>query len=228
MYSIRSASQPSTLVYARVMLCRHIVFKKITSTGHFAQNQPSLFLPGPAVLPLQHRRHRVQLDGRYFRHVPVAAAGPARPRAVLSLDVQQQRVLRAHGLAAELHAPVRRSRRAFCRAQRFPVHPAPVVPVVQHGHGHQGRDVLQPGHQGPGGLLELGPGIRARHAGDTVQRYGVGEFSQRSEGGQGARAEDMDAQQRASQIPVRQVESGRNQLQNNDGVHGRYNQRDGL
>lgn len=38
----------------------------------------------------------------------------------------------------------------------------------------------------------------------------------------------MDAQQRAAQIPVRQVEPDRNQLQNNDGVHGRRNQRDGL
>lgn len=193
-------------------------------TGRFSPNQPSVFLSGSAVLPLQHRRHTVQLDGRYFRDVLIAGLGQ-RPSVVLPFVVQQQRVLRAHRVAAKLDSSRRRHHRPFRRAPRRPLPTAPIVPIVRHGHGHQRRDVLQPGDRGKGGLLELETGIRAGHAGRASQRSDIGEFPQRLEGGQRTGAEHLDAQQCVAQVSVRQDEPDRDQLQNNDGVHGQRDQR---
>lgn len=153
-----------------------------------------------------------------------------RPIAVLPRDVQQQRVLRAHLVAAERDVERRRPDRTLRRVRPTPVRPARAVPIVRHGDGRQRRDVLQPGVQGRGGLLEREPRpVRAEHAGHAAQRFGwPGELPERPEGGQGACAADLDAQQRAAQVSVRKVEPRRNQLQGNDRVHGPRGQGHGL
>lgn len=198
--------------------------------GHVAPDQPSVLLPGPVVLPLQHGRHHVQLDGRHFRHVPVAA-GRERPRAVLPLAVQPQRVPRADRVAAERDAAAGRHHRALRGAQRLAVRAPRVVPVVRHGHGQQGRDVLQPGDPRHGGLLELETRFRAGHAGRAGhgrRAAGRDELPERSESGQGTGAARVGAQQRVAQVPVRQDEPDRRQLPRDGGAHGRRGQRYGL
>lgn len=201
----------------------------VYGAGQFAQDQSSVLLSGPAVLQLQNRRHNVQLDGRHFRHVPVAAGHG--PSAVLPLAVQPERVLRADGRAAERDAARGRPHRAFRAAQRLAVRAPRLVPGDRHGHGRQRRHVLQPGDQGRGGLLELQPGLRARHAGRAVLLLLLrgAQLSQRPQGGQGVpRAAGVDAQQRVAQVPVRQSGSQPGQLQNNHGVHGRRGQGHGV
>jgi len=67
--------------------------------------------------------------------------------------------------------------------------------------------------------------VRVGHAGPIVQWLNTAQFPQRPQGGQGASAKSVDAQQQSAQVYVRQNEPEPDQLPDNDGVHGRRRQR---